>query len=229
MNTTAIDNRVGLMTIMLVKIVLIAGFLLGVFSSAQEVRRIDLTGAQENRDPQPMNSGKYLICGTDQAGSARKAVRVSVESLAPTDIHPKEQLSVVLRLENYGQLPVVLPVSPQNRDLRVETGSIRYGAILPLMAGVSNGIGAITMGWLELYGSTLKSNTTVNLKSGEWITVRGDIRVRRWYNPESLANAYSELQLYEWFPRKSDGLVEQCVNQVSGASVPVRFEPLTGP
>lgn len=228
MNTTAIDNRVGLMTIMPVKAVVILGFLLGGFSSAQEVQQIDLTRAQENRDLQPMKSGKYSICGADEATSARKAVRVSVESLTPTEIHPKELLSVMLRVENYGQLPVVLPVGPQNTDSQVEAGSIRYGAMLPLMAGVSNGIGTIMMGWLELYGET-KSNTTVNLKPGEWITVRGDIRVRNWYNPESVANAYSELQLYEWFPHKPDGLAERCVKQVSGASVPVRFEPLNGP
>jgi hypothetical protein len=207
-----------------VKVILVVGFCLGAFSSAQEVRQIDLTGARENRDLEAVRSGNYIICGTDEAKSAPKAVRVSVESLSPTDIHPKEHLSVVLRVENYGQVPVVLPASPQIVNLQFEAGSVRYSAMLPLMAGVS--AGTIMLGWLELYGSTSKSNTTVNLKPGEWITVRGDIRVRRWYPAENTANAFSDLQLYEWLPNKSGGPGDRCVKQVSGASVRVRFEPL---
>lgn len=207
-----------------VKSALIVSFLLGTLSFGQEVRQIDLSGAPENRDPRPVRSGRYMICRTNDAGSARKAVRVSVESLTPTDIHPEEQISVVLRVENYGQLRVVLPVSPRNTNLQVETGSIRYTAMLPLTAGVPGG--GTMLGWLELYGSTLKSNTTVSLKPGEWITVRGDIRVRRAFAAESLANAYSDLQLYEWFSGKSDGSEERCVEQVGGASIPIRFESL---
>jgi|HubBroStandDraft_4_1064222.scaffolds.fasta_scaffold153022_2 hypothetical protein len=212
------------MTIMPAKRVIIATFLLGTFSFGQEVQQIDLTGAPENRDLQPVRSAKYMICRTDGAKSARKAVRVSVESLTPTDIHPEEQISVVLRVENYGRLPVVLPVGPRNTNLKVEAGSIRYIAMLQLMAGVPSG--GTMLGWLELYGSTLKSNTIVSLKPGEWITVRGDIRVRRWFAAESVANASSDLQLYEWFSGKSDGSGERCVKQVSGASIPVRFGSL---
>jgi hypothetical protein len=192
---TATDNHVGLINIMPLKAVLIVGFLLGALSFGQEVRQIDLTGALENRDLQPISSGKYMIWRTNDAKSARKAVRVSVESLTPTDIHPEEQISVVLRVENYGHLPVVLPVGPRNTNLQVETGSIGYTAMLPLIAGVPGG--GTMLGWLELYGSTLKSNTTVSLNPGEWITVRGDIRVRRVFAAESVANASSELQLYE--------------------------------
>lgn len=210
------------MTIMPVKRVIIVSFLLGTLSFCQEVQQIDLTGAPENRDLQPVRSAKYMICRTDGAKSARKAVRVSVESLTPTDIHPEEQISVVLRVENYGHLPVVLPVGPRNTNLKVEAGSIRYTAMLSVTAGVPGG--GTMLGWLELYGSTLKSKTTVSLKPGEWITVRGDIRVRSRFGP--VANASSNLQLYEWFSGKSDGSGERCVKQVSGASIPVRFGSL---
>jgi hypothetical protein len=209
-----------------VKALLIVGFLVSALTSAQEVRRIDLTGARENRDLQPVRSGKYLICGTDEAKGPGKAVRVSVESLTPTDIHPAEQIFAVLRVENYGQLSVVLPVSPNITDLQTDAGSIRYAAMLPLMAGVPNSMGVIMMGWLELYGSTLKSNTTLSLKPGEWIIVRGDVRVRRWYEAESRARAYSELQLYEWLSGTTDQAEERCVKQVLGGSIPVRFGSL---
>jgi hypothetical protein len=212
------------MTIMPVKPVIIVSFLLGTLSFGQEVRQIDLTGALENRDLRPISSGKYMICHTNDAKSPRKAVRVSVESLTPTDIHPEEQISVVLRVENYGQLRVVLPVGPRNTNLQVEAGSIHYAAMLPLMAGVPGG--GTMLGWLELYGSTLKSNTTVSLNPGEWITVRGDIRVRRVFAAEFVANAYSDLQLYEWLSGKSNGSGEGCVKQVSGASISVRIGSL---
>jgi hypothetical protein len=212
------------MTIMPVNRVIIVSFLLGTLSFGQEVRQIDLTGAPENRDLQPVRSGKYMICRTDGAKSARKAVRVSVESVTPTDIHPEEQISVVLRVENYGHLPVVLPVGPRDTNLQVEAASIRHTAMLQLMAGVPSG--GTMLGGLELYGSTLKSNTIVSLKPGEWVTVRGDIRVHRVFAAEFVANAYADLQLYEWLSRKSNGSGEGCVKQVSGASIPVRLGSL---
>jgi hypothetical protein len=62
-------------------------------------------------------------------------VRGSVESLAPTDIHPKEQISVIFKVENYGKLPIVLPVGGDVADLHPESG-FGYTASLPLMAGV---------------------------------------------------------------------------------------------
>src|SRR5437870_728341 len=99
-----------------VKAVLIVGFFSGAFSSAQEVRRIDLTGVPQGNSMQVISSGKYMVCGTDEAKSALKAVRVSVESMAPTNIHPRQQISVVLKVENHGQLPLVLPISPQTQS-----------------------------------------------------------------------------------------------------------------
>jgi len=208
---------------MRVKAVLIVSFFLGVFSSAQEIRRIDLTGVPQGNSMQVITSGKYMICATDEAKSALKAVRVSVESLTPTNIHPRQQISVMLKVENHGQLPLVLPVSPQTQPTNSQTkaGSLRYVAILPLVAGRP---GPIVMGWLELYGSTSRPNTTAVLRPGEWITVGGEIRVIHWSADEQLSDVHSALQLYAWLPGKSDRVTGQCVKQVSGASIPVQFE-----
>jgi hypothetical protein len=128
------------------KTILIVG-LVGAFLSAQEVRKIDLRGVQQRSDSEAVASGKYMICGTDDARGAQKAVRVSVESLAPTDIHPSQQILVVLRVQNYGRLPVVFPVSPDIAVVQPENGSVRYRAVLPLGAGVLGSV--ITMGGLE--------------------------------------------------------------------------------
>src|SRR6266550_3476477 len=115
---------VGL-AIMPFKAVLIVGFFLSGFSFAQEVQQVNLTGPRHSSDSEAVASGKYMICGTDEARSVLKAVRVSVESLTPTDIHPKQQISVVLKVENYGRLPVVLPVSPDITVDQPKKGSVR--------------------------------------------------------------------------------------------------------
>jgi hypothetical protein len=96
-----------------VTVLLIVSLLLSAFSSAQEVRRITLPNVGESRYSGAIRSGKFMICDTEQARTARKAVRVSVESLTPTDIDPREQISVVFRVENYGQVSIILPVSPR--------------------------------------------------------------------------------------------------------------------
>ncbi len=200
--------------------VLIVSLLLSAFSSAQEVRRITLPDVGESRYSGAVRSGKFMICDTEQARTARRAVRVSVESLTPTDIDPREQISVVFRVENYGQVSVILPVSPRITGRLPENDSDHYSAMLPLFARTPGG--AISMGWLELYGS-VKSNTTVSLKPGEWITVRGDVRAHNWYTAGVSADASSDLELYRWLPNQSDGLEEPCVKQVPGTSIPVRF------
>jgi len=208
-----------------IKTVLIVIFLLGIFSSAQEIRRIDLSGFPQTFDPRTVASDHYLICSSSDAKNAARAVRVSVESITPTDIQPKQMLSVILKVENDGLLPVILPVSPDSGVIQPEKGSTSYHAILPVGAGVPSV--AITLGWLHLYGSTSKSDTTVNLRPGEWLTVRGGFSANRWFNDGALARAYSDLQLYQpSVGANLDNSSGQCVRQVSGSTVAIRFKPL---
>jgi hypothetical protein len=208
------------------KAVLFASFFFGALLSAQEVQQIDLTAVRENRDFRAATLGRSMNCGTEEGTRALKAVRVSVESLAPTDIHPKAQISVILKVENYGKLPIVLPVGSDVADLHPESG-FGYTAGLPLMARVSDGANGTTrLGWLELYGSPWKSNTNVNLGPGEWITVRGNITVHNWYESGQSAVAYSNLLLYQRFFGDSPEVGEDCFRQVSGGAITVHFKGL---
>jgi hypothetical protein len=209
--------------IMPVKAVLFVSFFFGALLSAQEVQQIDLTAVRENRDFRAPTLGRSMNCDTEEGTRALRAVRVSVESLAPTHIHPKEQISVILKVENYGKVPIVLPVGSDVADLHPENG-FGYTASLPLMAGVPNG--TIRLGWLELYGSTWKSNTTINLEPGEWITVRGNITVHNWYESGQSAVAYSNLLLYQRFFGDSPEVGENCFRQVSGGAITVHFNGL---
>jgi hypothetical protein len=195
----------------------------GCVSAAQEIRQIDLTGVPEDAFRTWIPSYTYRICGTEKAKTAPGAVRVSVESLVPTDIHPKEHLSVVLKVENSGLLPVELPVSGEAPVIPQENGAVHYRALIDIMAGFPSG--ALRLGQLELYGSSFEPNTTVSLKPGEWITLRGDITIRRWSATEQVATAYSQLQFYVDHP--SPPVEGQCTKQVSGATIAVRFTGLT--
>ncbi|HEV2117907.1 MAG TPA: hypothetical protein VGR48_17865 [Terriglobales bacterium] len=208
---------------MSIRIILIASFFSLALSWAQNVRDIDLTGVPEKSDPRVWSTyGKYMICGTEEAKNSHRAVRVSLESLSPTTIRPLDTLSVRLKVENDGKLAVVLPASPRITDFQAERDFPRYTAILPIGAGLPSG--GTTMGWLELYGSPSEPNTTVTLRPGEWITVRGEIRVRHWFAPEEPAKASFELQLFELSPRGSEATAETCVKQVSGGSIPIQFQ-----
>jgi len=207
---------------MLIKAVLVFGFLAGIFSCAQEVRQIDLSGVEQATDyPRGIQSAKYMICDTEESRNAQVAVRVSIESIDPKEIGAKQEISVVLRAENSGHLPVVLPTSADKTVLQAEDGSIHYRAMFPLMAGVPSG--GLPIGTFDLYGSTSKPNSVVTLRPGEWITVRGRIRARRWFASEQQAEMDSDLQLYAW-PNNAAELQGHCVKQVGGASVRVRFK-----
>lgn len=209
---------------MLLKAAIIIGLLTGFFSVAQEVRQIDLSDIPQAFDYRTMPLGDYLICGTTAAKDATRAVRVSVESLSPNDIHPKQQLSVTLKIENAGEAPVVLPVSTDIAVLQPGDGAIRYHAVFPINAGLPSG--ATRLGELQLYGSTLKSDTMLKLMPGEWFTARGNFTAHNWFKSGVIAKAYSDLQFYESLAADNSGQSsEPCVRQMSGATVEVRFSP----
>jgi hypothetical protein len=94
-----------------VEAVLFVSFFFGALLPAQEVQQIDLTAVRENRDSRATSA---VIRRKEQERSSRCG-----ESLAPTDIHPKEQISVILNVENYGKLPIVLPVGGSSSRKRL--------------------------------------------------------------------------------------------------------------
>lgn len=206
-----------------VKTLLIVSFFFTAWSCAQNVRDIDVTGAPEKADPRLWSTyGKYMICDTEEAKRSQRGVRVSLRSLSPTTIHPLDLLSLLLKVENGGKLPVVLPASPRVLPSQSEDGLPRYTAVLEVGAGLPSG--GVTMGWLELYGATSDPNTVVTLRPGEWITVRGEIKVRHWFATEVQAEAYSELQLFQSLPDKWAAPAGECVKQLFGGSIPIRFQ-----
>jgi hypothetical protein len=206
---------------MQVKIGLVITLLLGAFASAQEIRRIDLIGAQEShfRD---LNTETYTICG--MGVQSKRSVTVSIESLSQAEIDPRQNLSVVLKVKNDGQYPVVLPIGSDATLFQPDAEAVLYSAELPINAGVSDKPLA-TLGQLELYGSSLKPDSTVNLMPGEWVTVYGNFKPKSWV-PGRSAVVFSDLQLYEQRSATNPSSAqEECVQQGVGRKIAARFKP----
>jgi hypothetical protein len=121
-------------------------------ASAQEVRRIEVAPQQEDRRMSWINSYTYAICGSDKQPNAPRVIRVSVESVHPAEVPKSEPVEVVLKIENSGSLPVVLPVSQHVLTVEKEDKSIHYRAQYQVLGAVPSR--AALLGWLELYGSS---------------------------------------------------------------------------
>lgn len=98
---------------------------------------------------------------------------------------------------------------------------------LPLEADVLADGMALQAGGLDLYGSSQEPNSFITLKPGEWIRVRGDVNVKRWYKVDQAITLSTDLQLSKFvFPaRKRKEIVEsnphQCKLERSTGGTPL--------
>jgi hypothetical protein len=190
-------------------------------SSAQEIRTITAPITQEDPTLAWAHSYTYAICGSENSTNALKVIRVSVESIEPTEIRKNEPHSVVLRVENSGRASVLLPVG---RDIAVvgrDDGAVHYRAMYWVNGGIPSG--AISLGWLELYGSSSDSNTVLNLNPGEWITLQGEVHPHRWFATEQRPMAYANLQLYVRDGSGRTPFAIECVKQGFGQEIAIHY------
>jgi hypothetical protein len=88
-----------------------------------------------------------------------------------------------------GLAPIEVPVSPHLSDLQPanESAAFEYRSItLKVLVTNADPQGAqfISLGDVELYGSSDHEGTILLLKPGEWIRVNANIKLRRWaYEP----------------------------------------------
>jgi len=86
---------------------------------AQEIRFIDLSGMPQSREMgQGGSRTGYLIYGTEESRAAKRAARASLEWLSTTDINPKQEIVVLVKAENVGDLPISVPVKPRLTDVQ---------------------------------------------------------------------------------------------------------------
>jgi hypothetical protein len=172
----------------------------GCLATAKEVPHIVLVNNREDSCPNWRSAYTYSICGSDKVAGARRVFRVSIDSLVPQTIRPKEEVHVVLKVENTGALTVLLPISGDPTEDAAAV--IHYRANLDLLAGTP--AAGPRLGWFELYGSSLRPDTLVTLSPGNWVTIEGEVRSDHWFLKPTNATAQAALQL--------------CVRELAGAS-----------
>lgn len=200
-------------------------------SMGQEVRKIDLSTTSEPPSDELAQGSMveaYSCVGPREPNSQQE--RISLEWIETTDLYPHQRVRVEFRVENIGTTLLKLPVSPTITDLLPKDSAVRstyYRMTLPLEADVLADGMALQAGGLDLYGSSQEPNSFITLKPGEWIRVRGDVNVKRWYKVDQAITLSTDLQLSKFvFPaRKRKEIVEsnphQCKLERSTGGTPL--------
>lgn len=165
--------------------------------NAQEVTYVDLTAIKQRtqlRNPpapapdceqgRPCVGGGYGGVGIGDGAPDRRdphALGVYLLSVKPSEIDPVQPFEVEFRVLNTGLAPIELPIYPDLSDLQPgdESATFSYFSlnlavrveIKPAKAGV------FPVGFVELYGSRDRQGTLLVLRPGEWIRVRGNIKL----------------------------------------------------
>jgi hypothetical protein len=177
---------------------------LGVFAcgllNAQEMKYVDLTVIQQRTElrnpPAPAvdcEQGKLCVGGAYGGGSVGDgapnirdphALGVYLLSVKPIKIDPTQPFEVEFRVLNTGLAPIELPVSPNLSDLQPgdQSVSFNYFSLALAVRGELDPprTGVFPIGFVELYGSKDHEGTLLVLKPGEWIRVRGNVKLSDW-------------------------------------------------
>jgi len=173
-------------------------------AASQEIRIIDLTGVTQPPIPFPRDTTIEGLSCFPEVKTATRRVRASLEWLSSTEIHPTQQLAAVIKLENVGDSPVTLPSKPQFYDAEAIGSSSRHQyetLTLELREGLPSG--ATAFGWWVLYGSASQPSTMLTIMPGQWIRVKGEIRVNHWFaTEETVAVDIGVFMARNTFPRQ---------------------------
>lgn len=159
--------------------------LVAVYAASQEIRIIDLTGVTQPSIPFPRDTTVESLSCFPEVKTATRRMRASLEWLSNTEIHPTQLLAAVIKLENVGDSPVTLPSKPRFYDVEPIGSSSRHQyetLTLELRGALPSG--ATPFGWWVLYGSAAQPSTMLTVMPGQWIRVKGEIRVNHWFATE---------------------------------------------
>ena len=205
--------------------------ILVICSLGQEVRKIDLSTISEpptNEQAQGSMVEAYSCVGPMEPSAQQE--RISLEWIETTDLYPHQRMGVEFRVENIGTTLLKLPINPTLTDLQPkDTAAVftYYRMSLALEADVLAEGMALRAGGLDLYGSSQEPNSFITLKPGEWIRVRGDVNVQRWYKVDQTITLSTDLELSKYvFPaRKNKEMIlsnpHQCKLERSASGTPL--------
>jgi hypothetical protein len=197
---------------------------------AQEARYIELPSISEPRSGELAYGSMieaYSCVGAKEQNTQQ--ARISLEWMETTDLYPGQRVGVEFRVDNIGTTPLRLPIHPNFTDLQPKDPAeifTYYRMRLPLEALVPAEGSALVAGGLDLYGSFQQPDTFITLKPGEWIRVKGDVAVQRWYKVDQAITVSTDLGLSKYiFPagksRETIPSNQQCKLERSTGGTPL--------
>ncbi len=218
------------------------------FLQAQEIKFIDLSRVQQRtslRFPpaqQPDCAPNQGCVGGGYGGGSvvdgapaprdPRALGAAIDSVVPTDI-TLDPFDVEFRILNTGLVPIDLPVSPQLTDLQPanEWQAFKYLSLaLEARLSATSPVQALGLGYIELYGSAEHEDTIVTLKPGQWIRVKGKLKLHTWPAQPVEGQLRGDFWIHEnSYQPHEGGASTQAVNEYPNhtelPSVAVRFSP----
>jgi hypothetical protein len=215
--------------------------------NAQEVRYVDLTAVTQRtalRHPPapPINCNDGSTCGvgaghsgvsvSDGAPDIRDPHALGIYFLSPfpAEINAVEQFEVEFKVLNTGLAPIELPVSPHLSDLQESDVSPFTYTSLALVVRVRGEHPACVpcLAYVELYGARNRDESTVVLKPGEWIRVKGTTKFQQGLTGVAELSAEFWLRTNTFTPDEGGGFTQ--INNVSPNVTPtprvtVHFSP----
>lgn len=170
-------------------------------TQAQEVKYIELSFAQQRTElrhppapPAECKDGKCIGGGIggasigDGAPDQRDphALGVYLLRVAPTEIRASEPFEAEFRILNTGKVSIEVPVYSHLSDLQPNDESVpfSYFSLALVVHGESEpegqGSNVPALGYIELYGSHEHEGTMMELRPGEWIRVRANMKLHTW-------------------------------------------------
>ena len=197
-----------------------------VLLNAQEVRYVDLTAVAQRtalRHPRapPINckDGSSCVGGGvggvslgDGAPDIRDPHALGIYFLSPfpAEINAVEQFEVEFKVLNTGLAPVELPVSPHLSDLQESDVSPFTYTSLALVVRVRGEHPACIpcLAYVELYGARNREESTVVLKPGEWIRVKGKTKFQQGLTGVAELSAEFWLRTNTFTPDEGGGFTQ---------------------
>jgi len=161
---------------------------------AQEVRLVDLLDVEQRitlRFPRDPSCAAGELCAGSGGGTVADgapdprdpcALGVALDRVTPTDV-TLDPFEAEFRVLNTGLVPITIPVWPHLTDLQPSSEWQPFSYLSLALQVRLFGTGPVQglgVGWVELYGSAEREDTTITLKPGEWVRLKAKVRLHTW-------------------------------------------------
>jgi hypothetical protein len=214
---------------------------------AQEVKLVDLLNVDQRTElrfpaaPPDCIDGEPCV-GSGSGGSSvadggpdqrdPRALGVALDRVTPTNI-TLDAFEAEFRLLNTGLAPITVPVWPHLSDLQPSSELQPFPYLSLALEVRLSGTGPVEglgVGWVELYGSAERDDTTITLKPGEWVRVKAKLKLHTWPSKPMDAKLQPDFWLHSntFKPRIGGGFTEAVniyPNHTLFPAMPIHFSP----